>query len=75
MKHTPVPPEEMELTSSVLSICQVIRDIYHATDDEYIRDQCRLACAMGKAMSKTITNLTGDGFWFHGYWDEIGKEE
>ncbi len=69
-KHIPVPVEDMEIVSPKNSICQVIRDIYHETEDENIRLKCRLACAMGKSMSEKITELSGDNHWFKTFWDD-----
>ena len=33
------------------TICQVLRDIYHYTDDSYIRMKCRIAVTMAKKMA------------------------
>ena len=70
MKHNPVSPEAMEVHGTKNSICQVLRDIYHATNNPAIREKCRLGCAMGKAMTDKITELTGDPVWFKDFWDD-----
>ena len=36
------------------TICQVLRDIYHMTDDEKIRMELRVAMAMAKKMEDHI---------------------
>jgi hypothetical protein len=36
------------------SVCQVIREIYRLTDNAEIRDKCRLAVAMTKAMHNQL---------------------
>lgn len=36
------------------TICQTLREIYHGTTDPAIRDRCRLAVAMAKAMTSKL---------------------
>lgn len=64
-KHKPVPEESMRLTSPNHSICECLREIYWATDDENIRYKCRVATAMAKAMGKKIGELKGDENWYN----------
>jgi hypothetical protein len=67
-KHTPVPADTMNVESPVDSICEILRQIYHATDDENIKWKARLATAMAKSMDKKLMEYKVD--WFHDYWDE-----
>jgi hypothetical protein len=69
-KHNPVPEESMDAVNPEYSICEVLRGIYHKTDDEDIKYQCRVAVAMAKAMSKRIVQLSGKQHWFDGFWDK-----
>jgi len=52
----PVPVQVMEITDyeGHFSICQKLRDIYHSTDDEKIRLDCRIAVAMAKSMQNKL---------------------
>lgn len=68
-KHNPVPVEAMEAESPAESICEVLRQIYHASSGEDVRLKCRIATSMAKSMSRRIAELSGDEGWFNGYWD------
>lgn len=48
--------EEMERSryAGHHSICQTIRDIWAMSDDEELREKCRLAVAMAKAMHEKL---------------------
>jgi hypothetical protein len=52
----PVPIRQMErhFYDGFNTICQVLRDIYHMTDDENIRLELRVAMAMAKKMENHI---------------------
>lgn len=71
-KHEPVPESMMKLTSPNYSICECLREIYWATDDEDIRYKCRVATAMAKAMGKKISELKGSENWYNteNFWDK-----
>jgi hypothetical protein len=55
-RHEPVSEKEMERTryEGHHTICQTLRDIYHLTDNKEIKDKCRLAVAMAKAMHEKL---------------------
>ena len=55
-RRNPVPESEMELTrwQGHHSICQMIRDCYHLTENEELRLKLRVAMAMAKAMNNRI---------------------
>lgn len=36
------------------TICQTLREIYHATQDPAVQEKCRLAVAMAKAMTERL---------------------
>ena len=50
-RHQPVPESDMEKRmKGGDTLCNVIREMYHLTEDAEIRLKCRLAFSMGKAM-------------------------
>ena len=55
-KQTPVTEKEMlnDRYNGHHTICQTLRDIYQMTQDEEIRDKCRLAMAMAKSMHNKL---------------------
>jgi hypothetical protein len=55
-RRDPVSESEMDRTrwEGHHTICQTIRDMYHMTDDPYIRLKLRLAMAMAKAMNDKL---------------------
>lgn len=64
-RHTPVSEEEMlkPATEEEMAfaryaghhtICQTLRDIWAATDNDEIKMKCRLAISMAKAMHKKL---------------------
>lgn len=67
-KHNPVNHEQMLWASPNFSICQVLREIYHSTEDEEIRYKCRLAVSMAKSMTARLELYKKD--WHEGYWDK-----
>ena len=76
-KHDPVPREKMDKVSPEHTICEVLREIYHMTNDENIKYKCRVATAMAKAMSRRLTELNSD--WSNNFFGKnpniIGKSE
>lgn len=42
------------------SICNVLSKIYFATDDEFIRYQCKMAVTIAKAMSRKLSENKRD---------------
>jgi hypothetical protein len=67
-KHEPVTEEKMRHISPNCSICQILRDIYHGTDDPRIRLNCRVAVTMAKKMDVKLTENKKD--WDVGFWDK-----
>lgn len=55
-RHDPVPESVMDISryEGHHSICQMLRDIYHMTDDEEIKLKCRIAMSMSKSMHKKL---------------------
>lgn len=53
-KHEPVSEREMIHASPRNTICEILRDIYWATDDKDIRLKARVATAIVKAMDKRL---------------------
>ena len=54
-KHDPATEEEMEKRmKNPNTICNVIREVYHMTDNPDIRLKCRVAFSMGKAMAQRL---------------------
>jgi len=67
-KHNPIAEKAMDYTSPNHSICQVLRDIYHKTDDSAIKLKCRVAVTMAKKMSLKLTENKKN--WEAGFWDK-----
>jgi hypothetical protein len=78
-KHTPVPETAMEVVSPVNSICEILREIYHAAKrlenhgrltggqvlaPREIMLKSRIAVSMAKSMSRRIGELKGNPQWF-----------
>jgi ABC-type Zn uptake system ZnuABC Zn-binding protein ZnuA len=66
-KHEPIAEKVMGHVSPNNSVCQVLRDIYHRTDDPYIKLNCRVAVTMAKKMSDKLTEHKKE--WQEGFWD------
>lgn len=67
-KHEPVSDDQMLWVSPNNSICQVLRDIYHSTEDEEIRLKCRVATAMAKSMTAKLEDYKKN--WAEHFWDK-----
>ncbi len=64
-RHQPVSEEDMEKRmKNPNTICNILREMYHMTDDPKIRLKCRLAFSMGKSMCDKLTQ----------YWETYGRE-
>jgi hypothetical protein len=70
-KHPPITKEKMNWISPKNSICQKLRDIYHASQDEDVRMDCRVAMSMAKAMNRKLEQYQKG--WDKDYWDENPK--
>jgi hypothetical protein len=60
MKHElkisdPCPIEYMEMKNPQNTICEVLREIYHLTDDPVIKLRLRVATTIAKKMSKKLS--------------------
>jgi len=57
-RRQPVSENEMLKTRWARhhTICQTLRDIYGMTEDTGIKEKCRLAMAMAKAMQEKLKN-------------------
>ena len=55
-RHDPVPESEMDMSrwQGHHSICQMLRDMYHETNDENIKLKCRICMSMAKSMNKRL---------------------
>lgn len=55
-RHRPIDIKEMEKDRwhGHHTICQFLRDIYHATDNEDIKLKCRVGMSMAKAMHNRL---------------------
>lgn len=77
MKHQPASIEWMEAHSPLLTVCEVIREVWrniHAgieDDDVYdLREKLSLAVGMAKDLSKEISALKGSDEWMADFWDD-----
>lgn len=63
-RHEPVDESEMDINrwEGHHSVCQMLRDIYHMTDNPDIRLKLRLSMAMTKAMNEKLK-------WYKGHPD------
>jgi len=55
------------------TICQVLREIYHATEDEDIQVYCRLGVTMGKVMDAKLRKYKEE--WSSDFWDKTDNKE
>lgn len=58
--YDPCPVEHMEVKNPTNTICEVLRSIYHRTDDTEIRLQARIATTMAKKMSSKLKEYKWD---------------
>jgi hypothetical protein len=66
--HEPCSEEHMGLVWPEFTICQLMRNIYHLTDDEEIRLLCRIGQTMAKKMDAKLRQYKAD--WAEGFWPE-----
>lgn len=66
-KHEPCPESYMENQYPLNTICQLLRDTYHLTDDPQIRVNLRIAVSMAKSMVRQLKRYQESwdrkGFW------------
>ena len=65
-KHEPVSERMMLRQWRECSICQLLRKIYHLTDDPEIKLELRVAVAMAKSMDKKLRSYNGG--WDKKFW-------
>lgn len=53
-KYDPCPVEWMNAKNPRFTLCEVIREIYHITDDAKIKMLCRIATNMAKSMNHKL---------------------
>jgi len=55
-RHDPVPEIVMDKTrfEGHHSVCQILRDIYHLTENEEVKLKARIAMAMAKSMNNKL---------------------
>lgn len=63
-KYTPCSEELMEVRNSRFTICEVLREIYHSTQDEKNRYLLRVAMNMAKSMNGKLME-------YNATWQEI----
>lgn len=51
---TPLKDSEMDWVSRRWTVCQILREIYHAVDDPVLKFKCRVASQMTKQMIYAI---------------------
>lgn len=57
----------MASTNPEYTICEVLRGIYHASEDPEIRTLARVATTMAKRMEMRLREYRAD--WDKGFWD------
>ena len=63
---TPEPVKRMLWDSRRWTLCQILREIYHTTEDPLIKMKCRIAANMAKEMATKISSYEpkwGVGAW------------
>ena len=70
-RRDPVTESEMDRGryDGHYTICQYLRDVYHATDDGEIRLKCRVMVAMAKAMNDRLQ------YYRHKYEEKLDMPE
>lgn len=53
-KIEPFPVHKMDSKKGTGTVCEVLRDIYHATEDDEIKYMSRVATSMCKAMARRL---------------------
>lgn len=70
----PIARKKMHRDSRHYTVCQIIREIYHETDDPVIRMKCRIAHTMTKHMIDEICRHVPDWGKFRWPWREKPSE-
>lgn len=70
----PVPEEEMARISFHYTVCEILREIYRATNDPEIKLKCRMASKLAKVMAGIITKHRGRGWGKKFYPWNLNKE-
>lgn len=63
-KYTPCPEEWMSIRNNRFTICEVLREIYHYTDNENIKMLSRVAMNMAKRMNNKLME-------YNSTWQEV----
>lgn len=70
-KHSPVPISVMDTESDINTICEILRQIYHKTDDTEIKTKCRIATSMAKSMSRKLRQYKDEASYSdERFWDK-----
>jgi hypothetical protein len=59
---------DMNKQNSARTICEVLREIYHSTDDPIIQERLVLATAMAKKMDAKLREYKAD--YDKGWWEK-----
>jgi hypothetical protein len=72
----PVKESDMEMIGHRTTVCELLREIYKASDDPLVRLKCRMATSMAKLMAQMITDAKGRG-WGKDYypWNPLRRHE
>jgi len=68
MKYKPCNEKYMAKEYPENTICQVLRETYHLTNEPLVKMNLRVAVSMAKAMTKKLREYKAD--WSKGFWDE-----
>lgn len=70
---SPISTGEMNWVSRRWTVCQILRELYHAVDDPKLKLKCRIASRMTKEMASTI--IAFDPNWSSGRWPWREKQD
>lgn len=62
----PMPERDMNWISRRWTLCQILRELYHVTDDPELKLKIRIASTMAKAMATAISEHEPN--WGRGRW-------
>ena len=67
-RHPPIPERKMYVQGKHFTICEILREVYLASEDKEVRMKLRIAATMAKKMSKKLGKYKahweeGAGFW------------
>jgi len=66
-KHEPCSNRIIEQRSSKNTICNVLRNIYHLSDNAEVKLQARIAVTMAKKMDKKLREYKSN--WDREFWE------